>query len=101
MGEVSKFHQLVYFTITLQTHNRKQISYQRQCNTMTSHRRRYDVVLTPFCQLGTNCVLYILAVNQVLEKVGPSLSWFSVFIGLNGTSEELGLHAGNTFAFSG
>ena len=33
---------------TQQAHNLKTMSYQRQCDVMTSHRRRYDVVLTSY-----------------------------------------------------
>ena len=67
------------------------------CSPMGEVSNFYHPVYFAFIQT----VSFISAVNQVLEKVGSSLSWFSVFIGLNGTSEELGLHAGNTFAFSG
>ena len=39
-------HYLVSLILTQQAHNLKTTSYQRQCDVMTSHRRRYDVVLT-------------------------------------------------------
>ena len=41
------------------------------------------------------------ALFSIIDEAGPSLSWFSVFAGLDGTSEELDLNAGNTFAFAG
>ena len=31
-----------------QAHDVKMTSYQRWCNVMTSHRRRYDVILSPY-----------------------------------------------------
>ena len=33
---------------TQQAHNLKTMSYQRRCDVMTSRRRRYDVLLTPY-----------------------------------------------------
>ena len=46
--------------------------------------------------------LYLFsAIYSIIDKVGPSYSYITVFVGLKGTSEELGLHAGNTHTFSG
>ena len=41
----------------------------------------------------------LVGVDRVLEKVRPGLGLFSVFIGLDGTREELGLKPQNTWAF--
>ena len=40
-----------------QANNLKTTSYQRQCDVMTSHRRRYDVVLTSCC--CWDCFLFL------------------------------------------
>ena len=41
------------------------------------------------------------ALFPYIDKVGPSISNLTVFVGMNGTSEELGLPAGNMWYFNG
>ena len=44
-----------------QAHNLKTTSYQRRCDVMTSHRRRYGVVLT-------SCVFWIFAYCPIIIR---------------------------------
>ena len=53
--------------------------------------------------LNVNAELFfvISALYSLIDKVGPSISNLTVFVGMNGSSEDLGLNAGNTWAFTG
>ena len=49
--------------------NLKATSYQNQCDVMTSHRRRYDVVLTP--RAGLDVLLGKAAWNIMTYRFKP------------------------------
>ena len=64
---------------TKQAHNLKITSYQRRCDVLTSHRRRYDVVLTSCARSessGVNFHVYYSAemntYGQHAEKANAS-----------------------------
>jgi hypothetical protein len=50
--------------------------------------------------LGDNYLhISFSALYKYIQEVGPSISYVSVFIGMNGSSQELGLKKSNTWAF--
>ena len=42
---------------------------------------------------------FLSALHHLVDKVGPSLSNIAVFVGMKGSSEELGLKACNTWYY--
>ena len=49
------FFVLFCFVLTQRAHDVKMTSYQRRCDVMTSHRRRYDVIMTSCACWGNAC----------------------------------------------
>ena len=59
---------------TQQAHNLKITSYQRRCDAMTSHRRRYDGVLTP-CACSTSDTFAPIHLPQIRPDKTSGLIW--------------------------
>ena len=45
------------------------------------------------------CVLHFSGIYPLINKVGESLSYLTVFVGLKGTKEELGIQAHNCWSY--
>ena len=57
--------------------------------------------LTTFSHQVIGLYFTFTAIYPLIEKIGPSISSLTIFVGINGDSEELNLPASNIWAFTG
>ena len=81
-------------------HNIAEILLKVALNTI-NHKQKLQTYTDNIEQVTFNLMTSVTGMYPMIKKVGESMSFLSIFVGLEGTSEELGLKGQNIWAYTG